>query len=114
MHSVYPLVDEDMNLRRIKALEELFNCPVGYSGHESGIVPCRSSLPWHYFLRTSHNSRSRHVRFRPVTSLEPQAFISLVSSAKKIVACMGDGRIDPHPDEYSVAKKLRAHILVSD
>ena len=36
--SVYPLNVKDVNLETIKGLKQEFNCNVGYSGHENGIM----------------------------------------------------------------------------
>ena len=40
MHTVstYPMKDENANLRVIETLKKRYNCPVGYSGHETGIA----------------------------------------------------------------------------
>jgi len=40
--STYPSRPEELNLRVIKALQEEFSCPVGYSGTRSG---CRRASP---------------------------------------------------------------------
>ena len=37
--SVYPCKDEDCNIGMIPMLRRRYGCPVGYSGHETGIVP---------------------------------------------------------------------------
>ena len=34
--STYPMKPEDANLTTIKKLKEIFDCNVGYSGHENG------------------------------------------------------------------------------
>ena len=113
--SIYPLLDEDANLARINSLKKQFNCPVGYSGHESGLVPSLAAVSLGISSLERHITLDRGMYGSDQSaSLEPVAFQSLVSSAKKIVACMGDGLIDPHPREYTIAKKLRAHILCSD
>ena len=36
--STYPMKDNDANLRTIVTLREMFNCDVGYSGHETGLA----------------------------------------------------------------------------
>ncbi len=36
--SSYPCPPEELNLRMIQTLKENFNCPIGYSGHEVGLV----------------------------------------------------------------------------
>jgi N-acetylneuraminate synthase len=37
--STYPTRNQDLNLRTITAFKEEFDVPIGYSGHESGVVP---------------------------------------------------------------------------
>ena len=42
--STYPCKDEDCNINMIKTLSERYGCPIGYSGHESGILPSLLSV----------------------------------------------------------------------
>jgi N-acetylneuraminate synthase len=37
--STYPCEPEELNLQMIQTLRERFTCPVGYSGHEVGLIP---------------------------------------------------------------------------
>ena len=37
--STYPCKDEDCNINLITTLKSRYGCPVGYSGHEEGILP---------------------------------------------------------------------------
>ena len=37
--STYPSEDEECNIAAVKALKERYNCDVGYSGHEKGLLP---------------------------------------------------------------------------
>ena len=36
--SSYPCPPDELNLRMIQTLQETFDCPIGYSGHEVGLV----------------------------------------------------------------------------
>ncbi len=36
--STYPCPKEELNLRMITTLREMFDCPIGYSGHEVGLA----------------------------------------------------------------------------
>jgi len=36
--STYPMDDKDANLRRINSLRDIYQCDVGYSGHETGLA----------------------------------------------------------------------------
>ncbi len=37
--STYPTAESEHNLNTLKTLRKYFNCPIGYSGHETGIWP---------------------------------------------------------------------------
>ena len=113
MHTVstYPMTDEDANLRRILALRERYNCKVGYSGHEVGLAVSYaaaalgiSSLERHITLdRAMYGSDQS-------ASVEPAGFRQLVGAVRKIEKAMGNGSLEMHPKESSVAAKLRAHL----
>ena len=36
--SSYPCPPEELNLNMIHTLKDMFSCPIGYSGHEVGLV----------------------------------------------------------------------------
>ena len=110
--STYPCKAEDVNLNAIKSLKEKFNCNVGYSGHENGVVISLaaytlgiSSLERHITLdRTMYGSDQS-------ASLEIRGMRELVSGIKKIQDGLGDGKIGLIlEDEKKIANKLRAHI----
>jgi len=110
--STYPMKPEDANLNTILALKEKFNCNVGYSGHENGVVVSLaasffdlSSLERHITLdRTMYGSDQ-------AASLEFSGMKQLTSSLEKMLVAMGDQKLGNITDEEKViAKKLRAHI----
>ncbi len=114
MHTVstYPMRGEDANLKRINTLRELFQCDVGYSGHEVGLAVSYAAAA------LSISSLERHITLDRAmygsdqsASVEPAGLRQLIGAVRKIEKAMGDGGIDPHPSEASVAEKLRAHIL---
>lgn len=109
--SVYPMEDEEANLNRIKTLRDLYKCNVGYSGHEVGLAVSYaaaalgiSSLERHITLdRAMYGSDQ-------AASVEPSGFKALVGAVRKIEKAMGNGKMVMNPKEFSIAKKLRAHI----
>lgn len=110
--STYPMKPEDANLNTILALKEKYNCNVGYSGHENGVVislaACffnLSSLERHITLdRTMYGSDQ-------AASLEFSGMKQLTTSLEKILIAMGEQKLGNITDEEKViAKKLRAHI----
>tara|TARA_B100000902_G_scaffold398920_1_gene467520 strand:+ start:603 stop:1448 length:846 start_codon:yes stop_codon:yes gene_type:complete len=109
--STYPMKDSDANLRTIVTLREMFNCDVGYSGHESGLAISYaaaaigiSSLERHITLdRAMYGSDQ-------AASLAPLGLKKVVSEVKKIERALGDGVKRFIEDEKKVAKKLREHL----
>ncbi len=113
MHTIstYPMDEKDANLNLIKTYKEMFNCNVGYSGHESGLAVSFaasalgiSSLERHITLdRAMYGSDQS-------ASLEPSGLRQLVGGVRKIEQAMGDGKKKFSEQEHSVAKKLREHL----
>tara|TARA_B100001093_G_scaffold3452_1_gene3555 strand:+ start:304 stop:1149 length:846 start_codon:yes stop_codon:yes gene_type:complete len=109
--STYPMKDNDANLRTIVTLREMFNCDVGYSGHESGLAISYaaaaigiSSLERHITLdRAMYGSDQ-------AASLAPLGLKKIVSEVKKIERALGDGVKKFIEDEKKIAKKLREHL----
>ena len=103
---------EDANLTTIKKLKEIFDCNVGYSGHENGTAVSLaafmmniSSLERHITLdRTMYGSDQ-------AASLEKKGMMNLVDSIDKMLLAIGEEKVGHiHPDEIPIAKKLRQHI----
>ncbi len=110
--STYPMKAEDANLLTINELKKEYNCNVGYSGHENGVVISLAavmlgitSLERHITLdRTMYGSDQ-------AASLELEGMKKLTTSIDKIFSSLGKpslGKIID--DELPIAKKLRAHI----
>ena len=110
--STYPMKIEDANLITINQLKKEYNCNVGYSGHENGVVVSLAavmlgitSLERHITLdRTMYGSDQ-------AASLELSGMKNLCESINKCLIALGEpslGRIIN--DEIPIAKKLRAHI----
>lgn len=113
MHTVstYPMNDENANLKMITTLKERYNCNIGYSGHETGLVISFaaaalgiSSIERHITLdRTMYGSDQS-------ASIEPNGMRQLIGSINKIELAMGDGVKRIIDEEIPVAKKLREHL----
>ena len=109
--STYPMDEKDANLNCITTLRNRYNCPVGYSGHESGLAVSYaaaalgiSSLERHITLdRAMYGSDQS-------ASVEPMGFKMLAGAVRKISCAMGDGEKRIIPSELSIARKLRAHV----
>ena len=109
--STYPMKYSDANLKTILTLRDRFNCNVGYSGHETGLVVSYaaaslgiSSLERHITLdRTMYGSDQ-------AASLGPSGLKRLVPEVKRIQIALGDGVKRILDEEIPIAKKLREHL----
>jgi len=107
-NSQYPMPPERANLKMIKMLRDIFDCKVGYSGHETGtgisvaaVALGATSIERHITLdRCMYGSDQ-------VASIEPGKVSSLVKEIRKIEKAMGDGIKTVSEEEASAAKKLR-------
>lgn len=110
--STYPCRSEDVNLNAIDSLKNEYNCNVGYSGHENGVIISLaayvrgiSSLERHITLDRSMYGSDQSA------SLELRGIRELMTGIEKIKLSMGDGKLGKVlDDEKIIAKKLRAHI----
>ena len=110
--STYPMKIEDANLITINQLKNEYNCNVGYSGHENGVVVSLAatmlgitSLERHITLdRTMYGSDQS-------ASLEFSGMKNLTESIGKVLLAIGEESLGKIIDEeIPIAKKLRAHI----
>ena len=112
--STYPMKTEDANLCTIKELQEKYNCNVGYSGHENGIVVSLAALQFNI------TSLERHITLDRVTygsdqsaSLEPNGMRNLIEGIDKYLAAIGKPSLGIIlEEEIPIAKKLRSHIKI--
>ena len=106
--SVYPAVDEELNLRCIRTLKERYKCDVGYSGHEVGILASviavmlgATSVERHITLNRSMYGSDQ------AASLEPRGLEYVVRDIRSLNGMLGDGVKRCSEAEARIAKKLR-------
>ena len=107
-NSSYPMAEQDANLRMIGELRKRYNCPVGYSGHETGI---RVSL---LAVGADASSIERHITLDrnmygsdQKASIEPETLRELVSEIRQAERIMGNGERVLSEAELAVKAKLR-------
>ena len=113
MHTVstYPMKDEDANLRVIKTLRDKFDCDVGYSGHEAGLVISYAAATLGITSLERHITLSRAMYGSDqAASIEPMGLRQLVGGVRKIQKAMGNGEKTIIEAEKPIAKKLREHL----
>ena len=107
-NSTYPMKNEDANLLMIEKLKEKYQCNVGYSGHETGILvsTCAvtlgaTSIERHITLdKTMYGSDQR-------ASIEPYELCKLVKNIREVEKVLGNGKKQLSEEEIKVKKKLR-------
>src|SRR3989338_2307684 len=79
-NSTYPAPVESLNLNLIPILEQKFQIPVGYSGHEQGIIPSVTAAILGAVIIERHITLDKKMEgIDQSSSLDPLEFIQLVS-----------------------------------
>ena len=87
MHTVstYPMQDEDANLKVINTLREIFNCDVGYSGHEVGLAVSYAAAAMGITSLERHITLDRAMYGSDQSaSIEPNGLRQLIGAEKKL------------------------------
>ena len=106
--STYPCEPEELNLCMIQTLRNEFPCPVGYSGHEVGLVPPQVAVALGACIVERHLTIDRAMwGSDQAASVEPSGFERLVKYIRTAEASLGDGVKRVYDSELSSLKKLR-------
>ena len=114
MHTIstYPMKDEHANLNVINTLRDRYNCKVGYSGHESGVLISHAAASLGVTCIERHITLNRSMYGSDqAASIEMNGMRLLVEGVRKIETAMGDGIKKIIDEEKPIAKKLREHII---
>ena len=107
-NSSYPMSPEDANLLTINTLKSVFNCDVGYSGHETGIVVSCAAVALGATSLERHITLDRNMEGSDHSgSVTPHGLFKLVSGIRELEQAYGDGKITVTESEKLVRKKLR-------
>lgn len=107
--SSYPCPPEELNLRMIQTLRDMTSlCPIGYSGHEVGLVPSAVAVALGACLVERHITLDRAMWGSDQSaSVEPQGLASLVKYIRVTERSLGDGVKRVYDSEMSSLSKLR-------
>jgi len=107
--STYPCEPEELNLNMIKTLRSEFpNNPIGYSGHEVGLVPSAIAVAFGACMIERHLTLDRAMwGSDQAASVEPGGFERLVKYIRVTEASLGDGVKKVYESEKGSMKKLR-------
>jgi N-acetylneuraminate synthase len=111
MHSTssYPCKPEELNLKMIGTLRKEFpGIPIGYSGHEVGLVPSVIAVALGACLVERHITMDRAMwGSDQAASVEPLGFERLVKYIRLTEASLGDGVKRVYESEKTAMRKLR-------
>jgi N-acetylneuraminate synthase len=106
--STYPCDPSELNLRMIPTLHDAFSCPIGYSGHEVGLVTSAVAVGLGACMVERHITLDRALWGSDQSaSVEPGGFEKLVKYIRVTEAATGDGVKKVYESELSSLKKLR-------
>jgi len=106
--STYPCEPAELNLRMIQTLQAKFPCPIGYSGHEVGLVPSVAAVVMGACLVERHITLDRAMwGSDQAASVEPGGFTRLMKYIRVTEQAMGDGIKKVYESEYGALQKLR-------
>lgn len=107
--STYPCEPEELNLKMIETLRREFpNVPVGYSGHEVGLVPSAVAVALGASMVERHLTLDRAMwGSDQAASVEPGGFERLIKYIRVSEAALGDGVKKVYESEQPSLKRLR-------
>ncbi len=107
--STYPSKDEELNLAVIETLRNRYKLPIGYSGHEVGVMPSVMAI-----VGFGACAVERHITLDramwgsdQAASLEPRGMELLSKYTKQWLTVCGDGNKRLLDSEVPVQQKLR-------
>ncbi|HTA94272.1 MAG TPA: N-acetylneuraminate synthase family protein [Polyangiaceae bacterium] len=107
--STYPCPIDELNLSMIRTLKQTFpSCPIGYSGHESGLAPTWAAVALGATFIERHITLDREMWGTDhAASIELSSLERLVSQIRDVERAIGDGVKRVYDSEIPVQKKLR-------
>ena len=107
--STYPCEPEELNLKMVETLRGEFpTLPIGYSGHEVGLVPSAVAVALGACMVERHLTLDRAMwGSDQAASVEPGGFERLVKYIRVTEAALGDGVKKVYESEKGSLKKLR-------
>lgn len=106
--STYPCDPEELNLRMIQTMRQAFPCPIGYSGHEVGLIPSVVAVAMGACMVERHITLDRALwGSDQAASVEPGGFERLVKYIRVTEQSLGDGIKKVYESELPSLRKLR-------
>lgn len=112
--SAYPTPVDQCNLRMMDALRARYGVPVGYSGHEQGLLPTLAAVARGAALVERHLTLSKTLEgFDHKLSLEPDDFRGMVDDIRLVEQALGSGRKVVSETETVTRRKYHVSIVAA-
>ena len=109
--STYPCDPRELKLKMISTLITKYDCPIGYSGHEVGLIPSVVAVGLGANIVERHFTLDRAMwGSDQAASVEPGGFRRLVKYIRVTEMSIGDGVKRVYDSEKSSMKKLRRYL----
>jgi N-acetylneuraminate synthase len=106
--STYPAQLEELNLRMISTLQEKYDVPIGYSGHEPGLSTTFATAVMGASMIEKHITLDRSLwGSDQAASVEPQGIKKLVEYIAQWEGASGNGIKKVYESEIPIREKLR-------
>jgi N-acetylneuraminate synthase len=106
--ATYPSQISDLNLKTLLWFRKQFFCPVGYSGHETGIVESVVAVVLGASIVERHITLDRAMwGTDQAASLEPQGLQKMVRDIRNLPLMLGSGKKNLLESEIPILQKLR-------
>ena len=107
-NGTYPCPTDQLNLRTITTFSNMFDCPIGYSGHEVGLPTTIAAVTLNACFVERHITLDRAMwGSDQAASVEPQGFDRLVKYIRTVESSLGDGVKRVYPGEKTAMERLR-------
>lgn len=107
--STYPCPPSELNLMMLESLKRRYpDCPVGYSGHETGLAPTWAAVALGATFVERHITLDRAMWGSDhAASVEIGGLIRLVANIRDLEKALGDGVKRVYESELAARRKLR-------
>jgi N-acetylneuraminate synthase len=114
--STYPCEPEELNLKMVETLRQQFpDLPIGYSGHEVGLVPSAIAVAFGACMVERHLTLDRAMwGSDQAASVEPGGFERLVKYIRVTEVALGDGVKKVYESEQGSMKIYRTRRVYRD
>lgn len=106
--SAYPCDPQELNLRMIPVLQDRFQVPIGYSGHETGLQTTVAAVTLGAYFVERHVTLDRAMWGSDQSaSVEPPGLVRLVRDIRTVEMALGDGIKKVYESEKKPMLRLR-------